>query len=289
MAQNKKQRGVNFYFLVNRINREDIEEPSKNIWELLNEILGYDIVDRIYDIKSDKFMYLEFAEINTSKVITAFFISAKNQYRADLIDRPTGKRRKNPKEPTEGEQQKTHICFKIERDRVNVVVENNGNGVSMNQIIDYLNSLNKQLFDDINYKIGYNQLVRKDILEKVEELTRVSLATLRVSKQILGDEMLEYTNRTIDVKEELLLNIQPKFGQSIKTTIIEIMTKMVAGKTPSIKSISIKGKDDYKNDVLLDTLDLTMKDSADFDLNPNGEVETNRAFTILKGYFSLLF
>lgn len=289
MAQDKKQRGVNFYFLINKIYREDREEPTKNIWELLTEILNQDIVNRIYDIRSDKFMYLEFAEINTSKIITAFFVSAKNQYRADLIDRTTGKRRKNPKEDTEGEQQKTHICFKLEKDKVKVVVENNGNGVSINQITDYLNFMNKQLYEGINYSIKYNHLIRKDILEKIKGLSRVSLATLRVSKNILGDDMLEYTDKTMDMRQELLLNVYPKRGQSIKNAVIDFFTKMTTGKAPSISSISVKGKDDYKNDVLLDTLDFIMKDSAWFDLNIYGEVETQRAFTILKGYFSHLF
>jgi len=289
MASNKKQRGINFYFLINKIHREDREEPTKDIWQLLSDVLKLDVVNKIYDIRNDKFMYLEYAEINTSNIVTAYFVSAKNQYRADLIDRNTGKKRRNPKGDSEGEQQKTHICFKVEKSGVKVVVENNGNGVSINQIIAYLNFMNRQMYEDINFSIGYNHLIRKDILQKIKELSRVFLAELRVSKSILGDDMLGYTNRTAEIKHDIVLNIKPKRGESIKNAVVDFFNKLNSGKTTSITSLSVKGKDDYKNDVTLDTLDFIMKDSAWFDLNINGEVETQRAFTILKGYFNHLF
>jgi hypothetical protein len=49
----------------------------------------------------------------------------------------------------------------------------------------------------------------------------------------------------------------------------------------------IRGKDDHKNNVVLDTLDFYKKDSAFFELNQlTGEVVTPNAFRILKGFLN---
>ncbi len=289
MAKRTKQRGINFYFLTKKMHRQDLELPALEIWSLINEIKQLDVIDKILDIKNDKFMYLDFSEKNTTDTVSLFFTSAKNQFRADLIDRSTGKKRPNPKTDSEGEQQKTHVCLKISKTEVKVVIEKNGNGVSINQIIDYLNKYNRQLYDGVDFSISYNHLIRKDILQKIKELSRVFLAELHVTKQILGDDMLGYSNRTTEIKHDIVLNIKPKRGENIKNAVIDFFNKLNSGLNPTISRLTVKGKDDHKNDVTLDTLDFIMKDSAWFDLNLNGEVESARAFTILKAYFNQLF
>ena len=73
MAKRTKQRGINFYFLTKKMHRQDLELPALEIWSLINEIKQLDVIDKILDIKNDKFMYLDFSEKNTTDTVSLFF------------------------------------------------------------------------------------------------------------------------------------------------------------------------------------------------------------------------
>lgn len=282
-----KQRFVNFYGLVNSEHGSTDEEPASNIWDSLDAILELSVGDRMEDIKDDKFMYLESVVQHRGGIIAGYFISAKNKYRADLVDRKTGKKRKNPKSLTEGEQEKTHFVIQVSNEGVKAVVERNFYGVSMEYIIWYINKMNKFIDPEISYRLYKSEVMQDNIMEQLRRLSSVQVAEVYVDKQMLGEGGLDFSKRLASMKHSVILTVKASPGESIKNAAIDMFNKINSGRvTKRIERVRVFGKDDEQNQAKLDSLDLIKKDSAPFNLNPDGEIETAHAFTILKGFFN---
>lgn len=138
-----KERKVTFNSLIERKWRTQHEMPFNQIEDTVNYVLKLKKIDRQYDMKDNKFCLLQHAKTELDKdgdtVITGYFKSARQAFRPNLIDRITGDERKSPKKLSEGDIEKTHFLIKVTDDEVFLILEINGNGVSISQITNYFN------------------------------------------------------------------------------------------------------------------------------------------------------
>lgn len=282
-----KQRFVSFYSLVKSYLDEREDVPASDLGDLFTGILTLDIETKIEDIKDDKFMYLESASKQKGGYIVGYFVSAKTKYRADLVDRKTGKKRRNPKTMTEGEQVKTHFAIHIEEKSVKLVIERNFYGISAEYFVWYLNKLNKFINPELDYRIYKTDVPEQNFLKELKRLKSIQVAEIYVDKEILGAGGVDFSDRIASIRHQVLMTVKSDAGESIKNFAIDAFNKVNAGPANKrIERLRLYGKDDEQNDARLDSLNLVKKDSAPFDVNAIGEVETPRALTILKGFLN---
>ena len=90
-----------------------IYKPFLSIKDIFQYINRLKRTDRFMDLKGDKFCFIaekvDIREFETYSVITGMFKSARNEFRPNIINKATGTERKNPKEKSEGDIEKTHF------------------------------------------------------------------------------------------------------------------------------------------------------------------------------------
>lgn len=282
-----KQRVINFYLLVRKPHRTTDENHCGDILTFLNQIMQIDLMTRIVDIHtSQKFYYLSSVTQNGTE-INIVFTSAKNKYRGDLINRENGQKRVNPKLISEGEEELTHAVIKIKRNATEMILEKNGNGIGINNIIYYLNSFYEIINGPRDFNYSYNLLLRTDFREHLNRLARVNLAKVYITKSVLGRDTLNLTNRTASVKSDIIIDIKAKRLESIRESAIDVFNKINTGRNSPVKRILVEGKDDSNHKVVLDSLDFYKKETVNLETNVlTGVVISQNAFTTLRRFFT---
>lgn len=244
-------------------------------------------LERQVDLVDSKFCYLDnYSKEKNDPVISGFFTSAKHKFRPNLIDQKTGEERLSPKKITEGEKEKTHFAIKICQDEIFILLEQNGNGISIIQIINYFNKFLKEYLKSINkardFSIDHSRVGRENFLEILSNLKRVRIAKIFLDKSLLGSKFLNFSNRTVEMQDDLVLTATAESNASIKNAAIDIFN--ASSKENSIKRVRIEGTDNKGTEVNFDTTFIEKIDSLSINLNPTtGEIETTEILTGLKG------
>lgn len=242
---------------VSRLEYTDSEEskPLSNINEILKYIYSKDKIDRSYKISNNKFGWLEYLK-QKENIISGFFSSGNSKKRLPLVDVNTLEERDNPKLLTEGEKEKTHFSIKITEDDVYLIVQHNYQGFSVINIIAYIRRflMEYELSKGTNSKYGilFSKIGSNNFLTELEMLQRTVLAEVTMDKKLLGSDALNFSNRTSNVQQDIVLIAKASKTFSIPEFAIDLFNKMSKNGS-SISKIRIKGKDEENNDVLLDT------------------------------------
>jgi hypothetical protein len=268
------------------------EEPFYLIENVLDYINKLGKKSKFHDLQGNKFCFLE----NFSKKIiseniliyTGFFKSARNEFRPDLINKKTGIERKNPKKITEGDIEKTHFCIKIDKNtnEVYFFFEKNFWGVTIDNITDYLTVFTRQYCESKNEKKNFTiihlEIPRNTFLTELENLSRTSLAEVYFDKKLLGGNALNFSNRFVSLKQDLILTAKASKKESITEVAVDLWNKLQQKDSP-ISKIRIRGTDQNKNEVLLDTTFACKTEYILVDLSPDtGEVNSTQLYTGLK-------
>ena len=244
--------------------------------------------DRLHNLPNQKFCFLnEFTESNEHPdLYKIVFKSAKHSYRAPLLDKNTANERENPKTLEEGELYKTHLVIDFhDNEEFGVVyIENAQNLLSMQQVVMYLNAFlfkyNDETDEDskINGLFKQSYMARSDFREALDEMCRVSVATLTVDKAIVGSNALNYSNQIEEAQEDIQLTIKAKRSVSIKNLIYGALNRLNSGDMP-IKRMRIHGKLDNDNDCIIDTDKFAKKEYVEVQQNADtGEYDTRHMF-----------
>lgn len=194
-----KERKIAFYTLVKDMwanNADGLEGliPFYEIKEVFNYIDGRK--RRSLKLKSNKACSLESFSMkqdskDSSILITGLFKSAAYKYRPPYWDTETDEERESPKKQTEGEKEKTHFAIKITNDEVFLLVEVNGNGVSVNNIISYLNQFTREYLKKKkktkNFTVEYTKIARDNFISELEKLKRATSIDVFFNKSLLKD------------------------------------------------------------------------------------------------------
>jgi hypothetical protein len=247
---------------------------------------------KFHDLQGNKFCFLETLDKKSVSenifIYTGFFKSARNEFRPDLINKRTGAERKNPKEITEGDIEKTHFCIKIDKEanEVYLFFERNFWGVTIDNITDYLTVFTRQYCESKkekkNFTIIHLEIPRNTFLTEIESLSRTSLAEVYFDKKLLGSNALNFSNRFVSLKQNLILTAKASTKESITEVAVDLWNKLKQKDSP-ISKIRIRGIDQNKNEVLLDTTFACKTEYIQVDLNPDtGEVNSMQLYTGLK-------
>ena len=276
------RRKVLFYTLSIKEYETETIMPGTISRDIFNYINGLEPLEKQLDLSSDRFCQLESAN-TTDRILSVLFKSAKNQYRAPLLNRVTGTERPNPKALSEGERVKTHAVIKFSTDEVLLCVERGGGTLTINQIINYLNSkadlYHASIDDTRNYSFDFEIIAEDNFLTEVRSLDRVIEGELYIDKNVLGGEALEYSERTTDVKQDLKLIVKAERGRSITDTIVDVFNVFNSARRSTINRIRVKGKDEYANEKIIDSDIIAKMQFVDTEIHVDtGEINSDDIF-----------
>jgi hypothetical protein len=290
---NSKTRKISFNTLIKKIWRSGQEVPFFEISDTVKYVQTLSKRAKQFEMKENKFCLLQSAKIEKdddgNTIISGLFKSARHTFRPNLLDRSTGDERPSPKKLSEGDVEKTHFVFKLTNDEVFLVVELNGNGVSIAQIIEYFNSFTKKYIHSKGERKGftlkYLKIGRTDFLNEIKLMKRVKLAKVYFDKKLLGNSCLNFSNRTTNLQRELELTVKATKLENISETAIDFYNVFSSKDNVSISKVRIEGRDKNGTEVALDTSFMEKLDSIDVAVNPTtGEVETSEIITALKSF-----
>lgn len=258
-----------------------IEQGTENQLEsdLLKKCFS-DIVTRteierkIDDTSTNRIHYLD--ELNLrSNYGTGYFISAKHHHRPPLINAETLIKRDNPKELTEGEEEKTHFAIGFKAKEAYLLLETKHGGVSIGKLVNYINKHLKQLRGNAQ-RIMYELIVEGDFLSKVRDMSRVISAEIYTNSNLLTDTFLKDVTMSQEVRHEVELIFKAKKGRSIKATMIRSLYNLFASaEERKISRMKIAGKSSDDDFLLLDTDRLAESEYIEVELDDNGQVITS--------------
>jgi len=274
------------------------EFPFLEIKELIAFISKLNKKERKYELKGHKTCSLVSATIkeveNTDIIITGIFKSAQYLYRPPLWDTQTDEERPSPKKLSEGEKEKTHFAIKITKEEIFLVLEINGNGVTINNVINYLSDFNRKYLKSIRKKqsftIRFAKVGKGDFLQELERLNRTKIVEVYFNKSLIGSDGLKFSNRTLSLQRDVVLTLKAEKKQSITEAGIDIFNKFNQQEIKdSISKIRVQGKDEDNEETILDTSFMEKIEFANVSLNSTtGEVQTTEMFSYLKSFLSKL-
>lgn len=258
-----KDTKIQFYALIKRDwkspNQEDIvETPFYDVKDVLEYVYKTSKKKRFYNLKNDKFCFLDNLSIDQN-FLSGFFKSARNEFRPNLINKTTGNERKNPKEKTEGDIEKTHFVIRVDNtnNEVYLFLEHNHTGISIQNVINYLNKFGREYASTNNinsrFSVFHQMIARNNFLTELDKLERTKIAEIHVDKQILGNDFLNFSNRTISIQKDILLKVKAERSEDIKNFAVDVYNKFSGKKNDSISKIRIRGQDENGNETFIDT------------------------------------
>lgn len=256
----KRKISYNYLFL----KMGEFEQPIENaLSTILSYIISKEKVDRKQDVNNEKFAFLDNINYDTTSeyhTMQILFKSAKHSYRAPLLDKNTVESREKPKTMSEGEQMKTHVLVKFKDGDAIIFLETGSNMLTCGNIVNYLNqallSYNSQFREDDEQrllgKFSFEMIARDDFQEILQGMDRVLCAEIFIDKSVLGTEVLNFSNSSEQVKENILLTIKAERKKSIKETLYDIIDKYNSAQS-KIRRIRITGKNTNGNASIIDT------------------------------------
>lgn len=274
-------------------NTEEASYPFYMIKDVFKYVKSLGKKNKFYELKNDKFCFIDSLEedvIDNDVVLyKGYFKSARSEFRPNLINKVTGNERKNPKEIMEGDIEKTHFVVKVSKidNEVYLLIEKNYYGITSNNFINYISEFTKSYMNKNGISKRFS-IIKEDIpvnnfLTELERLQRTVLAEVYVDKKLLGSDALEFSNRIISLKKDIMITARAMPKETITEFGIDLFNKMNGTSKSAISRIRVRGVDENSNSVLLDTLNLSKKDNIEIELNTEtGEVMTSQLLNRLK-------
>jgi len=283
-----KKRKIGFYYLTLSVNENDIDIQNalNSTLENLNDL---ERIDRKKTISGKKFGLLD--NINSNRERSKhklLFKSATHSFRPNLIDKSTVEERPNPKTIDEGETQKTHLIIKYINGDIIIALERHFQGMSIKQIVDYLNHFATQFDEENSFKFAFETILKDDFLEEIEGLSRVVSADIFVDKQVLGGDALNFSERINTVQHEIVVSVKAKRLDTIKDFTRDIYALFNGGQQ-SVNKIRLIGRNNDNNVVTINTDLIERQEYVMTTVNDiTGEIVTSELFieldTVLHNY-----
>lgn len=290
------KRKIGFYYLLLKENI-DGTEVVYSVEESLNKLfpfmLSLEPVARKQDLYNDKFVFIDNYSVSVSsdscRLTEFLFKSAKHSYRAPLLNRNTVEARDNPKTMAEGEQMKTHGLIKYKDGDAICFLETGQNMLTCSNIVDYLNKsreiYNSNQTEEDNIIKGiycFDMIARDDFREVLDSMSRVTLADVYIDKSILGSDVLNFSNPSEELQEQIVMSLKADRKKNIKQHIYDILDHL-NGTESKIRRIRVKGKLPNDNESIIDTSFINKKEYVDAQQDEDtGEFNTPYMFTQLK-------
>lgn len=256
----KKNVPIYFYYLTiskqkdsNDSSAYDIQKILDSFSRLLSYVTAKNLTDRKKDIKtSEKVVWLDSYEDLKNGNYNIIFKSAKYNHVRNEIDTETMTELGTRKRKQDGDEEKTHLCIRYNAGeyRLLTVHESNHYGVTLNCIVDYLNtqfvSYNEDTVDKYHYSISYEIMPGEDFLSSIKKAKTMSILKLVVSKEDIKDDFMMFAGRN-DIADEVEICLKrpkgaKKFPENLIKAYFDNSQNKVTGK---IKKVTIKGTNSF--------------------------------------------
>lgn len=256
----KKNVPIYFYYLTiskqkdsNDSSAYDIQKILDSFSRLLSYITAKNLTDRKKDIKtSEKVVWLDSYEDLKNGNYNIIFKSAKYNHVRNEIDTETMTELGTRKRKQDGDEEKTHLCIRYNAGeyRLLTVHESNHYGVTLNCIVDYLNtqfvSYNEDTDDKYHYSISYEIMPGEDFLSSIKKAKTMSILKLVVCKEDIKDDFMMFAGRN-DIADEVEICLKrpkgaKKFPENLIKAYFDNSQNKVTGK---IKKVTIKGTNSF--------------------------------------------
>lgn len=252
--EQKKNVPIYFYYLAiskqkdsNDSSVYDIQQIVAAFSALLSYITQKSLNDRKKDItSSEKVVWLDSFEDLKNGNYNVIFKSAKYNHVRNEIDTETMTELGTRKRQKDVDEEKTHLCVRLTKGqhRFLAVHESNHYGISINCIIDYLNTqfenYNEDSDDKYHYELSYEIMPGDDFIASLKDAKTTSALKLTVSKDVIKDDFMQFANRDeIDDEVEIWIK-RPKGVKKFPDNLIKAYYDDLQSNN-RIKKISVKG------------------------------------------------
>ena len=252
--EQKKSVPIYFYYLAiskQKDNSDDSVYEIKQIIEAFSKLLAYiaakNLTERRKDItSSEKVVWLDSYTDLKDGNYNIIFKSAKYNHVRNEIDTETMQELGTRKRQQDGDEEKTHLCIRLAKgqNRFLAVHESNHYGISINCIVDYLNTqfvrYNEDTDDKYHYTLSHEIMPGDDFLDSLKKARTTSALKLTVSKEDIRDDFMQFANRNdIDDEVEIWLK-RPKGAKKFPDNLIKAYYNDMQSNN-RIKKISVRG------------------------------------------------
>ena len=252
--EQKKSVPIYFYYLAiskQKDNSDDSVYEIKQIIEAFSKLLAYiaakNLTERRKDItSSEKVVWLDSYTDLKDGNYNIIFKSAKYNHVRNEIDTETMQELGTRKRQQDGDQEKTHLCIRLAKgqNRFLAVHESNHYGISINCIVDYLNTqfvrYNEDTDDKYHYTLSHEIMPGDDFLDSLKKARTTSALKLTVSKEDIRDDFMQFANRN-DIDDEVEIWFKrPKGAKKFPDNLIKAYYDDMQSNN-RIKKISVRG------------------------------------------------
>lgn len=281
------KRKIGFYYIY--LKNGELESPSWSpLLSVLNHVMAMSRSDRKRDLDGNKFAFMDTFSRPEENLVTILFKNAKHSYRAPLLNRNTVEERENPKTMDEGEQMKTHIVLKLVEGSIIALIECGNNLMTANNIVDYLDfgllSLNETLEEEhkIQGHFAFYMMPRDDFREMLDNMNRVTCASIYYDKAVLGSEAFEFANTSESMQDDIVVQLKAKRKKSILDSLYHFVDKHNNG-NGRVKRIRVVGRTNNNNETIIDTGFIIKKEFVEVNQNDDtGEFNSLDMFASIK-------
>jgi hypothetical protein len=249
--------------------------------------------EKIFNISENKFTSLDKIEKvnlrqieNHPNVYFGMMSTGNFGSRRNLKDSRNNSRRENPKRIEEGEEQENYFIlgFKTNGD-VDLIIQNAGRGIKSLNLKNYLDKYIMKYLNSLGiakeFKITEGSVIStEDIM--IDRLDRVTKTKIFIDKSILGEDGLNLANRTLQAREDLVIDVRAQKGQDIRDLLADVRQRLVYN--TKIDKIWVEGKDNNGNlnQFYLDKIQKTTFVTIDIDLTTASLVSDSVKRELLK-------
>ena len=252
--EQKKSVPIYFYYLAiskQKDNSDDSVYEIKQIIEAFSKLLAYiaakNLTEGRKDItSSEKVVWLDSYTDLKDGNYNIIFKSAKYNHVRNEIDTETMQELGTRKRQQDGDEEKTHLCIRLAKgqNRFLAVHESNHYGISINCIVDYLNTqfvrYNEDTDDKYHYTLSHEIMPGDDFLDSLKKARTTSALKLTVSKEDIRDDFMQFANRN-DIDDEVEIWFKrPKGAKKFPDNLIKAYYDDMQSNN-RIKKISVRG------------------------------------------------
>ena len=253
-SEQKKTVPIYFYYLAiskQKDSSDDSVYDIKQIIDAFSKLLAYiaakSLTNRRKNItSSEKVVWLDSYTDLKDGNYNVIFKSAKYNHVRNEIDTETMQELGTRKRQQDGDEEKTHLCVRLAKgqNRFLAVHESNHYGISINCIVDYLNTqfvrYNEDTDDKYHYTLSHEIMPGDDFLDSLKKARTTSALKLTVSKEDIRDDFMQFANRNdIDDEVEIWLK-RPKGAKKFPDNLIKAYYDDMQSNN-RIKKISVRG------------------------------------------------
>ena len=253
-SEQKKTVPIYFYYLAiskQKDSSDDSVYDIKQIIDAFSKLLAYigakSLTNRRKNItSSEKVVWLDSYTDLKDGNYNVIFKSAKYNHVRNEIDTETMQELGTRKRQQDGDEEKTHLCVRLAKgqNRFLAVHESNHYGISINCIVDYLNTqfvrYNEDTDDKYHYTLSHEIMPGDDFLDSLKKARTTSALKLTVSKEDIRDDFMQFADRNdIDDEVEIWLK-RPKGAKKFPDNLIKAYYDDMQ-RNNRIKKISVRG------------------------------------------------